>query len=202
MHLYTCSSTSSSNGFSMMRRERKWHQTNRTSRSHTSVSNQQMTSMVHQELRSPTKACAHDRTTDERIQMIYAASLLCHRLRASRLRCPSTRRCRLCASPRQGHEGRALPHPPCLLQCTRVDNESFATKIPCHVHDPRLALGGHSLRLSDGHPWAWGSLGGLSRVSQHGCCTRVRGERSTQSVQHLSCQPGTSRPSVVTSAWT
>jgi len=66
----------------------------------------------------------------------------------------------------------------------------------------RLALGGHRLRLSDGHPWAWGSLGSLSRVSQHGCCTRVRGERSTQSAQHLSCQPGTSRPSVVTSAWT
>ena len=44
------------------------------------------------------KACAHDRTTDEirgppttdgnPIQMIYAASLLCHRLRASRLRRP------------------------------------------------------------------------------------------------------------------
>ena len=102
---------------------------------------------------------------------------------------------------RGGHTS-ATPLPRCLLQCTRVDNESFATKIPCHVHDPRLALGGHSLRLSDGHPWAWGSLGSLSRVSQHGCCTRVRGERSTQSVQHLSCQPGTSRPSVVTSAWT
>ena len=84
---------------------------------------------------------------------------------------------------------------PLASQCTRVDNESFATKIPCHVHDPRLAFGGHSLRLSDGYPWAWGSLGGLSCASQHGCCTRVSGERSTLALpaRHVEAERGHER---------
>lgn len=163
---------------------------------HHPVSNQQMTSMVHMSFEGLRARPDHRREESDDLRRLAAL--------------PSPSRFAPPASLLPGVAGCALRHARVMrgghfrnpLASSNSHELTFATKIPCHVHDPRLALGGHSLRLSDGHPWAWGSLGGLSRVSQHGCCTRVRGERSTQSVQHLSCQPGTSRPSVVTSAWT